>query len=260
MSPTPTIAFVTLATSRYLEFVAPLLASCRQHFLTDCAVTPIVLTDRTDAVSVESHRIEHLPWPGVTLRKFGALERIHARLSQFDYVYLCDVDMRFDAPVGREVLGDLVAVQHPGFFDRSVSEFSYERRTASRACIPQGRGRRYYCAAFLGGRSTGFLDACAEIQTGVDADSARGIVAVWHDESHWNHYLVDHPPTVDLPPSYCYPEGWTLPFPPRLVALEKDHVTMRYGWLRGLAAKAGRKLRHHVRIVLRRLAATIRRN
>lgn len=33
-------------------------------------------------------------------------------------------------------------------------------------------------------------------------DFANGIIATWHDESHWNRYLIEHPPTVVLPYHY----------------------------------------------------------
>ena len=33
--------------------------------------------------------------------------------------------------------------------------------------------------------------------------------------------------TVILDPSYCYPESWDLPFPKRLLALDKHHEEIR---------------------------------
>lgn len=52
-------------------------------------------------------------------------------------------------------------------------------------------------------------------------------MAVWHDESHWNRYCIDHKPTTILSPSYCYPESWNLPYKKRLLALDKDHIAYR---------------------------------
>jgi histo-blood group ABO system transferase len=60
----------------------------------------------------------------------------------------------------------------------------------------------------------------------IDDDLRRGVVAAWHDESHWNRYLVDHPADVVLPPEYCCPESWPLPGR-KLLALEKDHAALR---------------------------------
>lgn len=263
MSPTPSAAFVTIATDRYVQFVAPLLASCRQFFLTDWAVTPMVPTDRPEAVAVETHRIEHAVWPSVTLRKFGTLARFEARLASFDYVYLCDADMRFVAPVGREVLGELTAAQHPGFFDRPESAFSYERRPESAAYVAPGLGQHYYSAAFVGGSTNSFMAVCREIHAQIEADLGRGIVALWHDESHLNRYLVGHPPTVILSPAFCYPEDWSLPFEPRLMALEKDHLVVRHGLLWGSVLKALHEFWQTAQRggrVLRRAQASLRKN
>jgi histo-blood group ABO system transferase len=78
-----------------------------------------------------------------------------------------------------------------------------------------------------GGRPAAYLAAVEAIAAAVDEDAARGITAVWHDESHWNRYLVDHPPDVELSPAYCTPEGSRMPFSHRILALTKDHAAMR---------------------------------
>jgi hypothetical protein len=55
-----------------------------------------------------------------------------------------------------------------------------------------------------------------------------GIVARWHDESHWNRYLIDHPPSLVLSPSYCcYPDGRSAEFEPRISVVLKDAALMR---------------------------------
>ena len=45
-------------------------------------------------------------------------------------------------------------------------------------------------------------------------------IAVWHDESHLNRYLIDHPPTKLLSPEYlCTPSNRS--FRKRIVQLSK---------------------------------------
>jgi histo-blood group ABO system transferase len=61
----------------------------------------------------------------------------------------------------------------------------------------------------------------------IDEDLEKGIIAVWHDESHWNRYCIDNTPTTILSPSYCYPEGWNANYERKLLALDKDHATFR---------------------------------
>ena len=251
----PRVAVLIPATQRYTVFVPPILESLRTYFLTDCEVEPIILTDLPDKVSARTFYIPHQPWPGVTIHKFHYLCRYEAELSPFDYVYLLDADMRVVAPVGREILGDLVATRHPYFYDKQPDEFVYDRNPASTACIPMGSGSAYVMGAFFGGKWANVLAMAKDRSAAIDADEARGVVAVWHDESHLNRYVCAHPETTLLPPGYCYPEGASIPFEPRILALDKDHDVIRSTglktWLiRGerLAGRVARKARRLLRL------------
>jgi histo-blood group ABO system transferase len=49
-----------------------------------------------------------------------------------------------------------------------------------------------------------------------------------------NHHLFHNPPSIELNPSYCFPEaayynqsGWNVPFEPKILALEKNHSEVR---------------------------------
>lgn len=57
------------------------------------------------------------------------------------------------------------------------------------------------------------------------------MMALWHDESHMNRYLIDHPPTVILPPAYCFAEEHVnhprYPDRPKIIALQKNHNECR---------------------------------
>lgn len=70
----------------------------------------------------------------------------------------------------------------------------------------------------------------------VTKDLDNGVIALWHDESQMNRYLIDNPPTLSLEPSYCYPEpalknpeGWivTKYYNPKILALDKNHSEYR---------------------------------
>ena len=92
----------------------------------------------------------------------------------------------------------------------------------------------YYAGGFNGGKPEHFLKMSQTIVDNVEKDFENGLVAVWHDESHMNRYLINNPPTIELTPSYCYPEaarinpgGWNVPFDAKIVALEKNHSEVR---------------------------------
>ena len=93
--------------------------------------------------------------------------------------------------------------------------------------MPPGYGKAYYAGGFNGGRAKRYLQMAKELARRIDCDTAKGITAVWHDESHWNRYLAEHEPTVVLTPAYCYQEELQMPFQRKLVALKKNHADWR---------------------------------
>ena len=121
-----------------------------------------------------------------------------------EYVYLMRPQMLVQVPVKQEVLGDLVAVWHPGFFDKSRDKFTYEWRHQSAACIAAHEGRAYVTSAWYGGKTEVFSAALARLVEMEQHDQRQGIKAVWAEESYWNRHCVDHPPTVLLQPSYAW--------------------------------------------------------
>jgi histo-blood group ABO system transferase len=65
----------------------------------------------------------------------------------------------------------------------------------------------------------------------VTKDLENGVIALWHDESQMNRYLIDNPPTLSLTPSYCFAEEQMgnpdYPFAPKIIALKKNHSELR---------------------------------
>jgi len=193
------IALTVIATGDYLGFIPGLLWSVRRYWTTD--VTCWVFGDREPprAADVRWCRVEHEPWPGPTLHRYHHLAQAINSLACFDYVFHCDADLRFVQPVGDEVLGSLTATIHQGFAGRARDEFTYESRPQSAAWIAPGEGTAYYAGGFQGGSGDSYLAAVEELRRMIDLDDSAGLTARWHDESHWNSYLVRHPPDVVLP-------------------------------------------------------------
>lgn len=222
------VGLLLIATNKYVQFVEPLLASMREFFLTGHEVTAFCFTNMDHAPEGTTRiHIEHKPWPGPTLYRYHNFSNARQAFASMDYLYYCDVDMKFVAPVGNEVLGELVATNHPGFYNKPRQAFSYERRRQSIACVRPNEGSHYFAGGFNGGKKDVFLKMSDTIRGWVDMDQCRRITAVWHDESYQNKYMIQHHPTVILSPSYCYPESWDLPFEKKLLALDKNHEEVR---------------------------------
>ena len=167
-------------------------------------------------------------WPQATLYRYHALLQYRGSISG-SYVFMSDADMRFEGKVGSEVLSELVATLHPGYIGKAREELPYENRPEAAAYIKPEQGERYYCGGFVGGRKPVFLALARKIANAINRDEKKGLVARWHDESHLNRQLLSMPPTLALPPSYCYPDNdawyqtfWPDSFPRKLVALDKS--------------------------------------
>jgi histo-blood group ABO system transferase len=222
------IALCVIATNDYVEFVEPLLVSADYYFLQGHEVDYHLFTNCADRWGMEReiicHQIEHEPWPAMTLKRYHIMSG--ADLSGYDYVYYVDADMRFVAPVGDEIFGELVGVQHPGFYRGGGA---WETNMRSEAYVfPQDR-KKYLAGGFQGG--TRYYNFCTYLKEGIDNDTFKGVTAVWHDESHWNSTFALVPQHFNLlDPSYCMVEepakrkAWGIDhLEPKIIALKKDH-------------------------------------
>jgi len=180
-----------------------------------------------DVVRIET---PYRRWPGPTLYRYHTILKTETLLKEYDYIYYIDIDMMIKEILGEEILGELVAVIHPGYWDSPRKKFTYETRIQSKAYIPPDKGTKYYAGGFEGGSAPRFINVMKTMREWIDIDLKNGIIPIWHDESIWNAYLYQNPPTVELSPSYCYPESWSLPFPKKIIALDKNHAKIR-GWL-----------------------------
>jgi len=223
------IGLLIIATNKYINFVNPLLNSADEWFLKDHDVTYFVFTNQ-EISNIETKRnikkIEtvHKNWPFMTLERYKLFFNSKEILSEMDYLYYCDADMRFVNNVGDEILSDLVATQHPGHYERRGTP---ETNPNSLACVYPHENMQYFAGGFNGGNSKEFLKMSETLSNNIDNDYSRGIIAIWHDESHLNRYMIDNVPTKILDPSYCYPESWSIPFDKKLLALDKNHSEYR---------------------------------
>lgn len=213
-------AVLLIATGKYDIFVAPLIESLKKHFIEHRTIL------WTDGQAKADYTFEHPhePWPLPTLNRYKTFLSKRPLLEEFDYLYYMDVDMLAVDTIGEEILGERVAVLHPGFVGKIGTP---ERRKKSMAHIPRREKSRYFAGGFQGGSVSEFLAMCDTIHEWIEIDRQNGITAIWHDESHYNKYLHTHPPTVVLDPGYCYPESWYINYDKKLLALDKDHEAMR---------------------------------
>lgn len=218
------VGLLVMATGKYTGFAARMIASAEEHFCRNHEVTYFVFTDGeidTSAKNVVVIPQARLGWPFDTMMRYHVYYKARELLISQDYLYACDADMLFVDTVGDEIFSERVATLHPGFVG---CRGSYETDTRSLACVCGDEGQCYFAGGFYGGTAQEVLNIARTNMARIDEDLKNGIIAVWHDESHWNRYCIDNPPTLILSPSYCYPESWHLPYHKRLLALDKNHA------------------------------------
>jgi histo-blood group ABO system transferase len=221
------VGVIIIATNKYISFIPQLYQSIKDNFLKRHDVKVYVLTDQpTVPDGVIRIPFEHRPWPYSTLMRFSGFIQNQHYFSDRDYLFYIDADTRV-IDVGEEILSERVGTIHPGWYYRKPIELCYERNPISTAYIKPGDGQYYYFGTFFGGSRNEFLKMSAILKDNVEKDLAKDFIAVWHDESHMNRYFVDNPPTNSLHPGYGYPESWNIPYPRKILALDKNHLDIR---------------------------------
>lgn len=246
------IAILHIATGRYTVFWRDFYRSFEEFFLPDCPKTFFLFTD-DDSLSVDDNVVkihqENLDWPYITLLRFEIFLKVEEQLKQFDYIYFFNVNMMAVVKIGEEVLPssgqELALALHPYLGFQPRSRWTYDKNPYSQAYIPDHQGDYYVMGSFIGGTRGGFLRMCHVLCDNIRADLQQGIIALWHDESHLNHYILDKDPLI-LSSEYISVEGWPLPFKPKIVYLEKSQP--RYGghdYMRGLTDMPNHVLQAH---------------
>jgi hypothetical protein len=193
---------------------------------------------------------ESVEWPYPTLMRYHLFLQQEEYLKKFDYLFYLDLDMRVVNIVGDEILGDgLTMAQHPMYATQQPFWYPYEPNEKSSAYIKQpGRvmednGKKmfqplYAAGGFQGGKTDQFIDAMKAMKKSIDYDMDRSYIARWNDESHWNKYLFENPPSVVLDPAYVYPDSmideyyvkvWGRNYSPKIITLTKPFTTSAEG-------------------------------
>lgn len=237
----------------YWPFVKELEFGLNTFFLKNHDVEVLLWTDMSYIASgAKIFKTEPLEWPMPTLMRYHLFLQQEEELKKYDYLFYIDVDMLIVDFVGDEILGPgLTAAQHPMYALRNNFVPPYESNPESKAYIPlpgrvvdtieEGKPTKrfqplYLAGGFQGGKTEEFIKAMKVMRKNVDDDFARNYIARWNDESHWNRYLFDNPPSVVLDPSYVYPDSligeyyikvWGRNYSPKIVTITKKFTTSK---------------------------------
>src|SRR3990167_4409737 len=244
-----TLGLLLIATNKYKQFVPQFLESADKHFFKGHELEVYLFTDEftgfdekgglgniSDRMTVRLYGIEPYKFPHATLLRYKIFHS-YRKIIDCDYIFYADVDTQFVDDVGKEILPtpemeQLVAVRHCGFYGQGGG--SWETRPESTSYVPEEKRIYYYAGGFQGGRTDVYLNYAKQLAENIKADGAKNIIPVWHDESAWNCLLSGLDSFRELTPDYCMVEqehlrneGKVGSFPPKLVALAKNHEELR---------------------------------
>lgn len=213
------IAINIIATNKYILFLDELCKTIGESFSTDDEITIVVYTNldipehiisENKGMHFRKAEILHEPWPFTTLRRFQYFLTEREFLDSCDYSYYIDADSRMIGNVGDLIFptDGTIGTIHPCLYGGVGTP---ERNPQSKAYIPNSANNRYYCGGFFGASGRNFTRMAESISTNIDDDLSRGIIAIWHDESHLNRYFFDNPPEISLEYPFAIGENYTGP-------------------------------------------------
>lgn len=230
------ITICLISTRKYFIFVQPLIDSICKYFLLRHDIEVHVFTDNitlpyygNERVTITKHQIESYGFPEATLFRYAIMTSIE---YDSDYIYYLDADMMIVSEIDEEILGDIVAVLHPGF--SCVGGGSWCTDENSLAFTFEHDRKLYFAGGVQGGKTEHFYAVMVRLKTYIEGDRQRGVKAEWNDESHWNSIVPTLRGVKVLDSSYCLVEqknlqkAWKIDhLPKRIIALSKDHEKIR---------------------------------
>ena len=201
------IAVLYIMTNRYTVFWEDFYKSAEKNFLPNHNKHYFVFTD-DEKIPLPHNttriKAKYKNFPDVTLKRYEMFLEIKEQLKQYDYVYFFNANALIIKPINEEIFptqeqGLAVAI-HPAFW-KNFKKATYERNKKSMAYVPYGQGKYYVQGSFYGGHVNAFLQMSTECLKNIQIDERNNIMAIWHDESHLNKYILDKNPLF-LTPEY----------------------------------------------------------
>lgn len=210
------IAIVYLAIGKYDVLWDEFYQSCEKYLFPEAMKHYFVFTDSERLLALDFPNVslsfrEDGEWAMNALAKYDCMLSVREQLETFDYFFYINANYKLlESVYCNEILATVdngyLSVLSFGFFaDRHPDTYAYDRNPRCRAYIPYGKGFRYYQASFYGGRVSEMLALAVWCSESIHIDLSNGIMALWHDESYLNKYLLErHPKIISM--AYCKPE------------------------------------------------------
>lgn len=270
------VAILYICTGKYTVFWEKFYESFERNFLPASEKTYFVFSDKNNLPYFQNKNVclisqKNLGWPDNTLLRFALFAREEARWKDYDYTFFINANFLCVEKITEEEFlplrnQNLLVAEHASAHGRSPLDMTYERNPLSTAYVGPEEGSCYVMGGLNGGKTEAYMRMVHELKENVEIDKQKSIVALWHDESHLNRYIIGRNDVKILPPCYGYPEGWDLPYAPKMLIRDKSkyfdveavkagnhwrRVTLYFGRLKSKIAIRVR-IRHFIAWLLRK--------
>lgn len=225
------IGILYICTWKYDIFWKDFYISCEEYLLKNQEKHYFVWTDSKNIFDSENNKNIHifeqknLWWPDNTLMRFDIFLSQKEKLEKMDYLFFFNANLEIKKEIWEEILPNteewIVVTRHPWFYNKSNKKFTYDRNVKSTAFIKKWDWSTYIAGWLNWWISKHFINMCEILSQNIQQDKKNWIIALWHDESHLNHYILNHNYKL-LDPSYLYPEWWNIPFDCKILIRDKS--------------------------------------
>ncbi len=199
------IAVTYICTGNYEKFWDGFYSSCEKYFYPGIEKVYFVFTESSRIIQGAPENVQTIyqvksGWPYDTLLRFHWFSMIQDKLSDYDFCYYFNANSVLRKEVTENII-PLPDKKEPLIFwchtlsydDNTGASFHPERNPLSTAYVKEGDCCRCYGGGFFGGTSEAFLKMTIELRDNIQEDLEKGIIAVWHDQSHIIKYGSTHP-------------------------------------------------------------------
>lgn len=130
---------------------------------------------------------QRVGWPYETLNRWAYFKDFDT--TGLDYVWFFNSNAQCVETITDEVISPFTAVIHDNYVGKPYDQNSFERRPISHAFVPANKPYIYYGARLIGASTDNFIRMCDILEQHTRLDELSKFIAMWHDESHYNHYV-----------------------------------------------------------------------
>lgn len=256
---------MTVATNIYFDYWKRMVISADERSNQSDRITFYVFTEQVQRidefsdtlrnVEVRGYEVGPYGWPDATILRYQIFSKNFSKMKTNILMHL-DADMILASnpweSVRRLVANEKIClIQHPGYWRSKGLQGvvfylmhpltalkdlymkislgglgAWETRPQSKAFVPRGSRKQYFCGATWFGPREVIREMLDELSYQVSDDRKINLIAKWHDESHLNEWAIENRHNTSSP-ELCFDETYPQlkKLIPSIIAVRKNKET-----------------------------------